>query len=448
MSDKGIKFVLGISGRGKARHSAVQSVLFPAGSWQPQAARRWLLDHKFIAPVADRTGGYLRYRQQLPSRFDSFRTVAAGAHNPSLFSKIKSALDKKQTSFSAKAVLDAWEAGKRGYHQGLGDFEGWLKNSSHREVAASFRKKLESEYWDGYKAQEKYEQAGGRGVSPAKHSKLDWLKSRRSGTAAAPAVATPPPPASAPRSTGRGTTGSRYRGYAIARISPDTWTVPKLDSGSEFESLADAKRFIDSQVALAKANGSKRKRSKKNNPEDTAADGYEHFHGAPSEHIDEYVEDVRYHEHLWVAGDLAQLRVATCNGLDAELNFAGYDPKQNDFDPGANAVDRPKLAFNEEGTQAYVIGGDQSLDLHSLKLDGDEWKKDLMVIGIAYEITYQTKKSFDKFRLTSYYHQLGEDSGVQPTLLYDTLNDRLEIAGGQYRISRKKVEGASEGIVN
>ena len=82
-------------------------------------------------------------------------------------------------------------------------------------------------------------------------------------------------------------------------------------------------------------------------------------------------------------------------------------------------------------------------------MDGPEWVKDSMVIGVLYEVTYQTEKKFDAFKLTDYWHTTGEDSGVQPMLLYDPYNKLLSVSGGQYHIETKQlVEGMSPGIVN
>lgn len=104
------------------------------------------------------------------------------------------------------------------------------------------------------------------------------------------------------------------------------------------------------------------------------------------------------------------------------------------------------LCSNEDGNQLYFMGGDQSLNLKSIHMDG-KWERDSMVIGVLYEVTYRTEKKFDKFKLTDYYHKLGEETGEEPTLRYDKLNERLYVDGGQYRIS-KPLLGVSPGIEN
>lgn len=161
------------------------------------------------------------------------------------------------------------------------------------------------------------------------------------------------------------------------------------------------------------------------NPESSAADLYESFHGKPSEEILEIGEEIHYHENLAGLGVLTEIKVDCFSGYSAVLKF-----------------DREtQLCSNEEGTQLYIIGGDQSLNLGSLKFKDAEIAKEQVAIGVITEITYNTQKGFHNFKPTDYYHELGEESGYQPILTYDTRNQQLTIAGGAYRIK-------PEGIVD
>jgi hypothetical protein len=126
-------------------------------------------------------------------------------------------------------------------------------------------------------------------------------------------------------------------------------------------------------------------------------------------------------------GELRELKVATFNKKDVTITFAKSGTT--------------KLCSNEEGTQLYIVGGDQSLDLKAMGLTGDQIDKDFVALGVIHELTYQTKKEFHKFQLVDYYHELGEETGYQPILTYDTMNKSLSISGGEYRIK-------PEGIVN
>mgnify|MGYP001593857753 FL=1 len=125
-------------------------------------------------------------------------------------------------------------------------------------------------------------------------------------------------------------------------------------------------------------------------------------------------------------GLLVEMKVATLTNLEATLRFD---------------KDAPNLCSSEDGRQLYIEGGDQELGLKALKMEGEKWLKDSMVIGVCIEVTYQTEKGFQNFKLTDYFHHLGEETGGQPFLLYDPNNKLLSISGGQYQVK-------PEGIVN
>jgi hypothetical protein len=121
-----------------------------------------------------------------------------------------------------------------------------------------------------------------------------------------------------------------------------------------------------------------------------------------------------------------------------------------------NAKDTVWLMYTKTGNQFYLRGGDQEIDLKALGMNGPEWFKDLMVLGELKRYAYSTGKKFHKFEPTEYFHLSGEglDGGVDPriaksTILYDSLNKRLKIAGGQYKVDMEDlVEGTSRGIVH
>jgi hypothetical protein len=161
----------------------------------------------------------------------------------------------------------------------------------------------------------------------------------------------------------------------------------------------------------------KRVEKKQANPESAASDLYEEFHGQPPAETLEIVTEKSEHEWLTQLGQLVELKVQTVTNLDATFRFG---------------KEAPELCSSENGRQLYIEGGDQQIDLKALKMDGEKWVKDSMTIGVLYELTYRTKKGFHKFRTTDYFHKLGEESGVQPYLLYDPRNALLSISGGQY----------------
>ncbi len=163
------------------------------------------------------------------------------------------------------------------------------------------------------------------------------------------------------------------------------------------------------------------------NPESGAAAMYETFHQRAPERVEEYEENFHYHGWLAELGEMQEIKVA----------LIYLDPPKEAvirFDPGT------KLGCSEDGRQLYLVGGDQSVDLKSLGF-GKEWVRDYMLLGVLHELTYRTKKGFDKFKTIDYYHELGEDSGDLPVLAYDNLNQQLMVVGGKYVVKY-------EGIVN
>lgn len=167
-------------------------------------------------------------------------------------------------------------------------------------------------------------------------------------------------------------------------------------------------------------------RGGRRNPEPEAAEMYETFHGEPSREILEVEEEHHYHENLASLGQAIEMVVKTTHGPVVKITFDG----------------NTHIACNESGTQLYVVDGDQSLNLKALGFKGERKgkhgpftdEKDKMLIGEIQELTYRTRKGFDKFKLTDYYHGLGEESGVRPSLVYDLLNKQMEIVGGQYKV--------------
>jgi len=159
----------------------------------------------------------------------------------------------------------------------------------------------------------------------------------------------------------------------------------------------------------------------------------------------------------------------------------------------------PYLCSSEDGKQIYIEAGSQEIDLAPLGMDGEEWVKDRMVLGIfapprckkcqatiekiggelpkkcrecgqsfeidpetglpndkkarGWNLEYQTEKKFDDFEPTQYQHDLGEpDEGQKdrkepPYLEYEPRNKRLYVTGGNY-IIRQPFFGMSPGIEN
>lgn len=179
----------------------------------------------------------------------------------------------------------------------------------------------------------------------------------------------------------------------------------------------------------------------KKNPESSAAELYEEFHGKPSSEEIEIEYEEHEHENLAALGLLCSLLVKTPFGKSI-INVA--ETKSPKDLPNPTLLPRDEqilLCSNEDANSLYFVGGDQSVDLESLGFTEDEYIKDLMVLGTIEQVTYLTQKHFDNFEDISYYHALGEDSGEKPVLLYDPISCLLSVAGGAYSIR-------PEGIVN
>jgi len=176
------------------------------------------------------------------------------------------------------------------------------------------------------------------------------------------------------------------------------------------------------------------------NPEAGAASLYEDFHGEPSSETLVIEEMIHEHEHLAGLGELMQLKIRNKEAgfLEACLNFNGFGETREASFGSPEAV---ILCCSEDRLQLYVRGGDQSVDLHALRMDKEPWYRDHMMLGELCEFTYRTEKGFDNFDVLDYYHKAGEDSRVRPIVLYDTRSQLVSIAGGQYKVKK-------EGVVN
>lgn len=228
------------------------------------------------------------------------------------------------------------------------------------------------------------------------------------------------------------------RGYMIdpvtgvALLDGDTGGIP---SGVRSEGSIDHfNRYIKDTL--------KNPKRRKRNPADTADSVYEEFHGTPPSETLEYREQLRVHGHLAGLGDLVHIVVKLTAGTKAgsQLQLNAPDPSR------AEVSDIVRLTSNEDKSQLYFTGGDQSLDLKALGFresftinhDGESFDatdfKDLMEIGRIVRVMYRTEKEFDDFEVVDYHHLHGEDTKKYPLLLYDNMNSKMLTAGGEYAI--------------
>jgi hypothetical protein len=100
---------------------------------------------------------------------------------------------------------------------------------------------------------------------------------------------------------------------------------------------------------------------------------------------------------------------------------------------------RVRLCCNPDGDQMYFVGGDQ--DVGELAKAGMDIGFAMVDFGECIFVEYRTRKAMDQFQTVNYYHELGEETGERPHLLYSTAYKRLCLVGGDYEVK-------PEGIVN
>lgn len=171
----------------------------------------------------------------------------------------------------------------------------------------------------------------------------------------------------------------------------------------------------------------KRKRKNPGTLED-AVSMNESFHGRKTNYIDEIYETTEYEK------DLAQLGVLT--EIEVQVDERNVCPIE--FGKGT------KLCCSGKGTQLYVIGGNQSLNLSDLGLEEDG--KQYYEIGPCFTISYIADKhhlegSVQQKNGSEYIHEFGEDGGETPIMIYDALNKKIQLVGGSYKVEDR-------GIVN
>ncbi len=177
------------------------------------------------------------------------------------------------------------------------------------------------------------------------------------------------------------------------------------------------------------------------NPEATASAAYEMFHGKPSSRVVEYHQPVHRHSNLWELGTLVEIKLDTFpTGPKKLQRSVTIQAPDSGTDPLKKLRKQVRLTASEDCKQLYFTGGDQAIDLKKLGFKAADIH-DSVLIGKVKEITYRTKKDFDKFKTLDYYHGLGEVTKVLPVLTYNPRDRRMYLSGGQYQIKR-------EGIVN
>jgi hypothetical protein len=104
------------------------------------------------------------------------------------------------------------------------------------------------------------------------------------------------------------------------------------------------------------------------------------------------------------------------------------------------SIGAPDVAAVPNTRQLYFVGGRQSLDDEDLVRLGCDPEKDLCDLGDCFLIEYFAQKRFDQFEPMTYYHHLGEVTGVQPRLIYRRQQKMLELVGGEYVVKAAGID--------
>jgi hypothetical protein len=93
-----------------------------------------------------------------------------------------------------------------------------------------------------------------------------------------------------------------------------------------------------------------------------------------------------------------------------------------------------------KGQHLYFVGGEQRLTDADLVKLGCNPEKDLCDLGDCFLIEYFAQKRFDQFQPMTYFHALGEVTGVQPRLIYRRQAKMLELVGGEYVVMASGID--------
>jgi hypothetical protein len=189
-----------------------------------------------------------------------------------------------------------------------------------------------------------------------------------------------------------------------------------------------------------------RKRSR--NPISAAEKMYEEFHGTPSTEVIEYITQEHRHSVTAALGKLVSMKIIGVTGKQFQVGSA-------EWLDGLKPAEIVQVATSEDGRQLFLKGGDQELKDGALKAFGftDADKHDNMLIGTIKELTYRTKKTFERKgqEFIDFFHTFGKEGskGVMPVLLYHPRNKNMTISGGRYRIApaARELGGVSPGVV-
>jgi hypothetical protein len=231
------------------------------------------------------------------------------------------------------------------------------------------------------------------------------------------------------------TTGKlNYKGKQIVRMGGGGYQVPSIDSVSTFDNLTEAKRFVDFWSKNPKIIDGYPVVSK-------ASDAYA-VYDADDKEIVAYAPGNLY--------PISKSKALRERGTGHKVYYVGFPLSGGrKGNPDPTSSDTTLLTSNENGTQLFLVGGDQSVDLDCFKFEGPEAEHESIILGNVAQVVYHTSKIFEgKREEYDYFHHFSEDTdGPLPVLRYDAVNQRLHLDGGSYKIE-KPLLSTSPGIEN
>lgn len=185
---------------------------------------------------------------------------------------------------------------------------------------------------------------------------------------------------------------------------------------------------------------------RKRNSESSAMKAYADFHGRSPDKVFEYQSSL--------------MRSGDYDALGNEVRFWLEPVPKNpnnwpDPDVWWDKKDATKLVWDGKNhKQLYVVGRDTSLPLSDDA--GFDTSKRFVLLGEVHGLSYDTEKIFDQknknkvvWDTVTYAHELGEETGERPILIYDQEAKVPILVGGAYYIKDYDPElGASPGIAN
>ena len=176
------------------------------------------------------------------------------------------------------------------------------------------------------------------------------------------------------------------------------------------------------------------KKRGKRNPLDTAAAAFQEFHGEEPKDVLTWDEPYHYHGVTAEIGKLIELVIRIPKDRGARNRIVVV-----------KGFKGARLTMNEERSQLFVEGGDQSLDVEDF---GIKTNHDFEYLGELVRITYHTNKTHlgREGGDADYVHTFGkmESNGRKtelPRVGYGRRNEEILISGGGYEIPAEGIDG-------